>query len=124
MLGIEILDPGPDPARAQLEVTPAVCQPFGIVHGGTLASLAETLCSVATYEAVKDDGMLALGQSNDTTFLRPISAGVVHAEARPRHRGRTSWVWDAEISDDAGRVCCLVRMTVAIRPPPSGARSG
>ena len=119
LLGIEILDPGPDPARARLEVTPAVCQPFGIVHGGTLASLAETICSLATHEAVKADGMLALGQSNQATFMRPISAGFVHAEARPRHRGRTTWIWDTEITDDEGRLCCLVRMTVAVRPPPS-----
>ena len=117
-LGIEVLDPGPDPARAQLPVTPAVCQPFGIVHGGALASLAETVCSLATHVAVKDDGMAALGQSNQATFLRPISAGTVHCEARPRHRGRTTWIWDCEITDDEGRVCCLVRMTVAVRPMP------
>ena len=120
LLGIEVLDPGPDPARARLAVTPPVCQPFGIVHGGTFAALAETLCSLATYEQVKDDGMLALGQSNQASFLRPISEGFVHAEARPRHRGRTTWVWDTEITDDEGRLCCLVRMTVAVRPGPAG----
>ncbi len=119
-LGIEVLDPGPDVARARLAVTPAVCQPFGIVHGGTFAALAETLCSVATYQAVKDDGMLALGQSNQASFMRPISRGSVHAEARPRHRGRTTWVWDTEITDDDGRLCALVRMTVAVRPRPEG----
>jgi uncharacterized protein (TIGR00369 family) len=116
LLGIEILDPGPDPARARLAVKPAVCQPFGIVHGGTFAALAETLCSLATYQAVKDDGMLALGQSNQASFMRPISSGSVHAEARPRHRGRTTWVWDTEMTDDDGRLCSLVRMTVAVRP--------
>ena len=117
-LGIEIVDPGPDPALARMPVTQAVCQPFGIVHGGTFASLAETICSLATHQAVKDDGMLAMGMSNQATFLRPISSGTVHAEARPRHRGRTTWVWDCEITDDDGRTCCLVRMTVAVRPPP------
>ena len=116
LLGIEVLDPGPDPARARLEVTPAVCQPFGIVHGGTFAALAETICSLATYGAVKDEGMLAMGQSNHASFMRPISAGHVHAEARPRHRGRTTWVWDTEITDDDGRLCALVRMTIAVRP--------
>ena len=118
LLGIEILDPGPDPARARLEVTPSVCQPFGIVHGGTFAALAESLCSLATYEAVKDHGMLALGQSNQATFLRPISAGSVHAEARPRHRGRTTWVWDAEVKDAEDRLCALAQMTVSVRPIP------
>ena len=115
-LCIEVLDLGPDVARARLAVTPAVCQPFGIVHGGTFAALAETLCSLATYKAVNDDGMLALGQSNQASFMRPISRGSVHAEARPRHRGRTTWIWDTEITDDDGRLCALVRMTVAVRP--------
>src|SRR3954454_10871163 len=117
LLGIELLDAGPDPALAQLPVRPAICQPFGIVHGGTFAALAETVCSWATYLAVKDDGLRALGMSNQVTFMRPISEGTVHAEARPRHRGRTTWVWDTEITDDEGRTCCLVRMTVAVRPP-------
>jgi uncharacterized protein (TIGR00369 family) len=118
LLGIEIVDPGPDPALARLPVTPGICQPFGIVHGGSFAALAETICSVATYEAVKEQGLLALGQSNHATFIRPISEGTIHAEARPRHRGRTTWVWDCEITDDRGRLCSLVRMTVAVRPPP------
>src|SRR5688572_9639547 len=117
LLGIEMLDPGPDPARARLPVYPGICQPYGIVHGGAFASLAETVCSWATYEAVKDDGMLAMGMSNQATFLRPISEGTIHAEARPPHRGRTTWVWDTEITDDQDRPCCLVRMTVAVRPP-------
>jgi uncharacterized protein (TIGR00369 family) len=62
--------------------------------------------------------MTIVGQSNATTFLRPISAGHVNAVARPRHRGRTTWVWDVEISDDDERVCALVRMTIAVRPAP------
>jgi len=120
LLGVELLDPGPEPARAQLEVTPKVCQPFGIVHGGTFATIAETLCSWATYEAVKGDGMAALGQSNQASFLRPISDGVIEAVASPRHRGRTTWIWDTELSDDAGHLCALVRMTIAVRPMPGG----
>jgi 1,4-dihydroxy-2-naphthoyl-CoA hydrolase len=120
LLGIELLDPGPDLARARLEVSPAICQPYGIVHGGAFSAIAETLCSWATHQAVQADGMLALGMSNQATFLRPISEGTIHAEARPRHRGRTTWVWDTEITDDDERTCCLVRMTIAVRPPPSG----
>ena len=86
-LGIEILDPGPDPARARIEVTPAVCQPFGIVHGGTYAALAETVCSLATYEAVKDEGMVAMGQSNQASFLRPVSDGHRHRRGAPAPPG-------------------------------------
>ncbi len=108
---------GEGSARARMPVVDAVRQPFGIVHGGAYASLAESLCSRATYEAVGPDN-IALGQSNDTTFLRPVSDGVVHALATARHRGRTSWVWDVEMSDGEGRVCALSRMLIAVRPMP------
>ena len=107
-------------ARAVLPVTDAVRQPFGIVHGGAYASLAESLCSRATFEAVGPES-IALGQSNDTNFLRPTSAGTVLAVATARHRGRTTWVWDVEMSDDEGRVLALTRMTIAVRPMPARA---
>jgi uncharacterized protein (TIGR00369 family) len=112
----KLLEVGPELARARMPVTARVMQPFGIVHGGALAALSETICSVATYESVKDDGMLAMGQANDTSFLRPISTGHVTATARRRHGGRTTWVWDVELADDEGRVCALSRMTIAVRP--------
>jgi 1,4-dihydroxy-2-naphthoyl-CoA hydrolase len=60
--------------------------------------------------------MAVMGQSNDTTFLRPVTEGHLNAVACPRHRGRTTWVWDVEISDDDERVCALARMTIAVRP--------
>jgi uncharacterized protein (TIGR00369 family) len=60
--------------------------------------------------------MAAMGQANQATFLRPISDGHVNATATVRHQGRTSWVWDCELSDDEGRLCALVRMTIAVRP--------
>ncbi len=104
-----------DLARARLPLSGAVLQPYGIVHGGAYACLAESVASRATYDAVGPDNG-AFGQSNDTTFLRPISAGSINAVARARHRGRTTWVWDVEMSDDEGRVCALSRMTVAVRP--------
>ena len=116
LIGVEYLDDGPERATARLAVTDGVLQPYGIVHGGTYAVLAESVCSRATWLAVRDDGMLALGQSNHATFLRPISSGHVHATATPRHRGRTTWVWDCELTDDEGRLCSLVRMTIAVRP--------
>ena len=122
-IGIEYLELGPERARGRLAVSDRVLQPFGSVHGGAFAALAESVCSRATHEQVAADGMVALGQANNATFLRPISSGHVNAEATVRHRGRTTWVWDCELSDDAGTVCALVRMTVAVRPardPGSG----
>ena len=121
LIGLTYLESGADRARGRLAVTDDVRQPFGVVHGGTYAAIAESLCSLATYRAVAADGMVAIGQSNEASFLRPISSGHVHAVATPRHRGRGTWIWDCELSDDEGRLCALVRMTIAVRPAPETA---
>jgi 1,4-dihydroxy-2-naphthoyl-CoA hydrolase len=115
-IGVEWIDFDPEQARARIAIEPRHLQPGGIVHGGVYAALAESICSAATFFAVRDDDMVALGMANSTTFLRPISEGHVNAVARARQRGRTTWVWDCELSDDEGRVCALVRMTAAVRP--------
>lgn len=115
-IGVEWLSLDPDDARARIAVEPRHLQPYGIVHGGVFAALAESLTSAATYGTVREDDMVAMGQANDTTFLRPIGDGYINAAATPRHRGRTTWVWDVEITDDEGRVCALARMTIAVRP--------
>jgi 1,4-dihydroxy-2-naphthoyl-CoA hydrolase len=118
MLGIEYGETGPEVATGRVEVGESMLQPYGIVHGGAHAAIAESICSHATSRAVRDDGMVAIGQSNHATFLRPISEGHINARATVRHRGRTTWVWDCELTDDDGRVCALVRMTIAVRPAP------
>jgi len=115
-IGVEWIDLAPDGAKARIKVEQRHLQAFGIVHGGVYASLAESLCSAATYDTVREQDMIAMGQANDTTFLRPIPGGYVNATARTRHRGRTTWIWDVEISDDEDRVCALCRMTIAVRP--------
>jgi 1,4-dihydroxy-2-naphthoyl-CoA hydrolase len=114
-LGFEIVDATPEIAHARVEVANRVRQPYGIVHGGVYAALAETLVSATTAMAVYNDDKIAVGQSNHTSFLRPIADGTVHAEARRKHRGRTSWVWEIEFTDDEGRLCALTRVTMAIR---------
>jgi 1,4-dihydroxy-2-naphthoyl-CoA hydrolase len=62
---------------------------------------------------------MAAGISNLTSFMRPITEGTIHAVAVARHRGRTTWVWEVAISDDAGRECVLSRVTVAVRDRPT-----
>lgn len=116
LIGLEYLDTSPDEIRARISVTDDVRQPAGLVHGGVYSTMAESICSAATSLVVQEDGMAAMGQSNDATLLRPITEGHVNALARPRHRGRTTWVWDVEITDDEGRIAALIRMTVAVRP--------
>ncbi len=107
--------------EAHVDVRDELLQPAGLVHGGVLAAMAESLASLGTAVAVIDDGKLAMGLSNLTSFLRPITAGAIHAQARAQHRGRTTWVWEVQISDDAGRLCAVSRMTIAVRDAPAGA---
>ena len=96
-----------------------VLQPMGIVHGGVYATMAEGMVSEATFRAVYAEGNIAVGMSNQTSFLRPITGGTIHAEARRRHRGRTTWLWEVDFTDDDGRLCALTRVTMAVRPIPA-----
>jgi 1,4-dihydroxy-2-naphthoyl-CoA hydrolase len=86
--------------RAHLPVTDAHKQPLGLVHGGVFAVIADALTGSRVI-------------SSQTSFLRPITGGTIHALARRRHNGRTTAVWEVEISDDQGRLCALVRVTAA-----------
>jgi uncharacterized protein (TIGR00369 family) len=88
---------------------------MGIVHGGVYAAISETLASMGTAAAVRPNGGTALGMANNTSFLRPVSAGTIHATATAFHRGRTSWLWDVEMRDDQGRLCANSRVTIAVR---------
>ncbi len=119
-LGLELLELEDDLVRARMPVRDNLLQPFGLVHGGVFASIAETLASLGTAAVVVPEGNAAMGLSNSTSFLRPITEGTIHGRAVRRHRGRTTWIWDIEISDDAGRLCAMTRMTIAVRPLPEG----
>ena len=116
VLGFELLEASAERCRARFPVEQRVQQPFGLVHGGAYAALAESMVSATTHLAVEDEGNFAIGQSNDTSFFRPATHGFVHAEGTPIHRGRTSWVWDVRFTDDEGRLLAVSRMTLAVRP--------
>jgi 1,4-dihydroxy-2-naphthoyl-CoA hydrolase len=116
--GLEIAEASDELVRGRVVVQEHHKQPTGVVHGGVYASIAEALASYGTTLGVLAGGMVGLGMSNHSSFLRPIGAGTIHAEARPRHRGRTTWIWDVDISDDEGRVCAVSRVTIAVRPLP------
>ena len=123
LYGLEVLEMTDELVRAQVAVRDQIKQPMGLVHGGVYASIAESITSAATALAVLPDGKMSQGLSNQTSFLRPITEGTVHAVAHRRHRGRTTWVWEVEITDDQDRLCALVRMTIAVRELPAPAPS-
>lgn len=122
LYGLQLLDYDESQVTAQVQVREEIKQPMGLVHGGVYASIAESMTSMATALAVMGEGNTAMGMSNSTSFLRPITEGVVHAQATRLHRGRTTWVWDVRFSDDAGRTCAVTRMTIAVRPLTESSR--
>jgi uncharacterized protein (TIGR00369 family) len=122
LYGLEFLSCDEQQVTAQVQVREELKQPAGLVHGGVYAAIAESMASLATALAVMGEGNTAMGLSNSTSFLRPITEGVIHARATRLHRGRTTWVWDVRFSDDADRTCAATRMTIAVRQPRDGSR--
>lgn len=116
--GLELIEASGDEVRARCPVTEHVLQPVGLVHGGVYAAMAEAMSSIGTVVGAEAP---AAGMSNHTSFLRPVTQGTVHAVARPRHRGRTTWVWETDFTDDDGRLCALSRVTIAVLGDRGGA---
>ncbi len=114
--GLEIDEATDEVVHARVPVREQLLQPVGLVHGGVYASIAEALASFGTNVGVIAEGNIGLGMSNNSTFLRSIREGTIHAVARRIHRGRTTWVWDVELTDDDGRLCAVSRVTIAVRP--------
>jgi 1,4-dihydroxy-2-naphthoyl-CoA hydrolase len=115
VLGFELLELAEDAAAARFPIQDRVRQRFGLVHGGAYAALAEMLATEATVAVVYPDGFAAMGISNDTSFLRGARGDWITARARRRHRGRTTWVWEVDHTDDEGRLCAVSRVTIAVR---------
>jgi uncharacterized protein (TIGR00369 family) len=116
LYGLELLSVSETDVSGRVAVREEVKQPAGLVHGGLYAAVAESLASLATHVAVAPAGETAMGLSNSTSFLRPVTEGTVHAHGTRLHRGRTTWVWDVHFTDDAGHLCAVTRMTIAVRP--------
>jgi 1,4-dihydroxy-2-naphthoyl-CoA hydrolase len=123
-LNFQYLQADSESARGQFEVGNQHKQPFGIVHGGVYAAFAEGLCSSATYMNVREQGKVAVGSSNFTSFLRPVMHGVVRADARALHRGRTTWVWECEFTNEDGKRVAVSRVTLAVIDPPTRPGTG
>jgi 1,4-dihydroxy-2-naphthoyl-CoA hydrolase len=119
LYGLEMVELTDGEVRARVRLRDELKQPMGLLHGGVFASIAESLASLSTALGVLERGETAVGLSNNTSFLRPVTEGFVHAHATRLHRGRTTWVWDVRFSDDAGKLCALTRMTIAVRPAPA-----
>jgi 1,4-dihydroxy-2-naphthoyl-CoA hydrolase len=92
-----------DEVAAEIPVTAALLQPYGLVHGGVYATIVETLASTGAALSAMPRGHTTVGLENATSFLRGTRDGTLHARATPLHRGTRTQVWAVEIRDDAGR---------------------
>ncbi|HWR00529.1 MAG TPA: hotdog fold thioesterase [Chlorobaculum sp.] len=115
-LGIEITAIGADSMTASMPVDHRTIQRAGILHGGASLALAETVGSIAASYCIDRDRCFIVGQEINANHIRSVKGGEgsVHATAKPLHLGRTSQVWDIRIVNDAGKLVCVSRFTVAV----------
>lgn len=113
-LGIEMVELSRDRVVATMPVDDRTRQPFGILHGGASVALAETAVSLGAWLNIDRERFAAVGLEINANHVRSTAGGTVRAIATPLHRGRTTQLWSVEITDDAGRLVCVSRCTIAV----------
>ena len=115
-LGIEFTECGDDWITARMPVDHRTQQPFQRLHGGASVALAETIGSVAASYCIDRTKSVAVGMEINANHIRPAYSGWVYAKASPESIGRTTQVWSIRITDEAGKLVCISRLTVAVIP--------
>jgi len=113
-LEMELVKIGKDTVSGRMPIGPKTVQPAKLLHGGASVALAETIGSLASYLIVDPDKFICAGQSIHANHLRSGSKGFAHALAKPVRIGKTSHVWDIDITDDHDKLLCVCRLTMAI----------
>ena len=119
-LDIEIVEIGDDFLKARMPVDQRTVQPQGRLHGGASCVLAETVGSIAANLVIDSSEFLAVGLEINANHIRPVKDGFVYGTARPDSIGRTTQVWTIRITDDADRLVCISRLTMAVIPMTRG----
>jgi uncharacterized protein (TIGR00369 family) len=115
-LGIEFIEVGDDFIRARAPVDARTRQPMGILHGGVSVLLAESLGSCGAAFS-SPEGQRAVGLEINANHLRSVKDGWVVGIGRPLHIGRTTHVWQIDLSNEQGQRTCVSRITMALLPP-------
>lgn len=115
-LGIEFIDFGQDWLKARMPVNERTKQPYGRLHGGASVALAETIGSVGAAMTVDWTKFATVGMEINANHVRPAMDGWVYATARPESMGRTTQIWSIRIEDEAGKLICISRITMAVIP--------
>ncbi len=117
-LDIEFVHVDPERVVARVEVGPKVHQPYGILHGGVSALLAESVASLGGAVSVAPDHIV-VGTELNCSHLRSMASGILTATATPIRKGRQVHVWGIELRDDQDRLICVARCTLQVLPAPS-----
>ena len=113
-LGMEFTDIGDNFLKARMPVDHRTRQPYGLLHGGASAALAETLGSVASAYVIDQEKYVCVGLEINANHIRGVKEGWVYGTATPLHIGKTTHVWDIKIVDEREKLVCVSRLTVAI----------
>ena len=120
-LGIQLTELTPQRVSGTMPVDERTRQPFGLLHGGASVALAETLASIGALSNIDRTRFAAVGIEINANHIRGKRDGTVLGTATPIHIGRSTHVWSIEIVDEAERVICISRCTLAIVPLPKEA---
>ena len=114
-LGIEFIEYGEDYIIAKMPVDSRTVQPYRILHGGASVALAETIGSMASLFCIENTEKHApVGVEINANHLRSVSSGFVYATCKPFKIGRTMHIWNIEIKNEAQKLVCVSRLTIAI----------
>jgi len=115
-LGIEVTGFGDDYLTATMPVDNRTRQPAGVLHGGASVTLAETVGTWAAVFTVDPQQFHCVGMEINANHIRPVAEGIVTATARPFHLGKSTQVWNIELRNEAGKLVCVSRLTIAVLP--------
>lgn len=113
-MGIELLEIGPDFVSARMPVDHRTAQPIGLLHGGASVLLAETLGSLAAGLCVDPQRYYCVGLEINANHIRGVRSGWVIGTTKPVHLGRSTQVWEIRIVDEARKLVCISRLTMAV----------
>lgn len=109
-MGLHFVKASPDEVIATFTVGPQHRQPYGIVHGGVHCGVIETVASTGAALFAMKNGQSVVGLENHTSFLRAVREGAMRVVAKPLTRGRRSQVWEATVTDEAGKIAATGRV--------------
>jgi 1,4-dihydroxy-2-naphthoyl-CoA hydrolase len=114
LLDMHFTEVGENYLKLQMPVDHRTHQPYGLLHGGASAALAETAGSVASWLCIDPEQQICVGMEINCNHVRSKRSGIVVATATALHIGATSHLWDIRITDEAGKLICISRLTVAV----------